>query len=126
MKKKVLLLVLAVLLAFGAVGCSKARTVNRSLSKEANQFNVYRRLTVVNTRTDTVMLRAEGYMSLTNNLTNELVVTIKTGEDSYFKDYIYLNSWTCYVMEQIEPESTNPYYYDLKFYPEGKGSAIDD
>ena len=69
-----------------------------------NEFNIYRRITVTNARTDTVMLQAEGYMALGNNSSNELVVTIKTGDDQYYKDYIYLNDWTCYVMEQTEPK----------------------
>ena len=57
-------------------------------------------------------------MSLSNNCDNELVVTVKTGESTYFKDYIYLNDWTCYVMEQTEPHSTDKYHYELIFYPE--------
>ena len=82
----------------GITGCSTAHTVNHNLSKDANEFNIYRRITVTNARTDTVMLQAEGYMALGNNSSNELVVTIKTGDDQYYKDYIYLNDWTCYVM----------------------------
>lgn len=65
-----------------------------------------------------VMLQAEGYMALDNNSSNELVVTIKTGDDQYYKDYIYLNDWTCYVMEQTEPKGTDKYHYELVFYPE--------
>ncbi len=57
-------------------------------------------------------------MSLGNNSSNELVVTFKTGEDQYYKDYIYLNDWTCYVMEQVEPKSTDKYHYELVFYPQ--------
>lgn len=79
---------------------------------------MYRKITVTNARTDTIMLRAEGYMSLSNNSSSELVVTIKTGENSYYKDYIYLNDWTCYVMEQTEPNSADKYHYELVFYPE--------
>ena len=100
--------------AMGASGCSSstASTVNHNLSKDANEFNVYRRITVTNARTDTVMLQAEGYMALSNNSSNELVVTIN------YKDYIYLNDWTCYVMEQTEPKGTDKYHYELVFYPE--------
>ena len=99
-------------------GCSTADTVNANLSKDANEFNVYRRITVTNARTDTIMLQAEGYMALSNNNNNELVVTIKTGDAAYYKDYIYLNDWTCYVMEQTEPKGTDKYHYELVFYPE--------
>lgn len=98
--------------------CSTADTVNYNLSKEADEFNVYRRITVTNARTDMIMMQAEGYMALNNNSANELVVTFKTGEKQYYKDYIYLNDWTCYVMEQVEPKSTDKYHYELVFYPD--------
>lgn len=118
MRKRIAAILLSGIIAFGLAGCTTADTVNHNLSKEANEFNVYRKITVTNARTDTIMLRAEGYMSLSNNSSSELVVTIKTGENSYYKDYIYLNDWTCYVMEQTEPNSTDKYHYELVFYPE--------
>lgn len=116
--KKLLISALIAIMVFGTCGCSTADTVNYNLNKEANEFNVYRRITVTNARTDTIMLQAEGYMSLSNNSSNELVVTFKTGDDRYYKDYIYLNDWTCYVMEQVKPRTTDKYHYELVFYPE--------
>lgn len=118
MKKKILAFGVALSVMLGMAGCSTAHTVNHNLSKDANEFNIYRRITVTNARTDTVMLQAEGYMALGNNSSNELVVTIKIGDDQYYKDYIYLNDWTCYVMEQTEPKGTDKYHYELTFYPE--------
>lgn len=118
MRKRIAAILLSGIIVFGLAGCTTADTVNHNLSKEANEFNVYRKITVTNARTDTIMLRAEGYMSLSNNSSSELVVTIKTGENSYYKDYIYLNDWTCYVMEQTEPNSVDKYHYELVFYPE--------
>ena len=118
MKNKILAFMVAFCVALGTSGCSTADVVNENLSKDANEFNVYRRITVTNARTDTIMLQAEGYMALSNNSSNELVVTIKTGEEQYYKDYIYLNDWTCYVMEQTEPKGTDKYHYELVFYPE--------
>ena len=81
MKKRIIAIALAVSTVIGAAGCTTADVVNYNLSKDANEFNVYRRITVTNARTDTIMLQAEGYMSLSNNDDNELVVTIKTGKD---------------------------------------------
>lgn len=98
-------------------GCNSASRVSHNLSREANEFNVYRRLTVMNARTDTVMLEVSGYMALSNNDANELIVTIRTGEDTYYKDYIYLNDWTCYVMEQTEPNDTSRWFYEIIVYP---------
>lgn len=115
MKKTVaLLLALAVLLT----GCNSASRVNHNLSKQANEFNIYRKITVMNMRTDKVVLTVEGYMALTNNDDNELVVTIQTGEHKYYKDYIYLNEWTCYIMEQTEPTSTSRYFYEIVVFPD--------
>ena len=78
MRKKILAFMTALCVALGASGCSfsTASTVNHNLSKDANEFNIYRRITVTNARTDTVMLQAEGYMALSNNGSNELVVTV--------------------------------------------------
>ena len=125
MKSKILAIILAGMMAVGLAGCSTAHTVNHNLSKEANEFNVYRKITVTNARTDTIMLQAEGYMSLGNNSANELVVTIKTGDNQYYKDYIYLNDWTCYVMEQTEPKGTDKYHYELVLYPERIIPSVD-
>ena len=116
MKKRIMSLIMLVCIAVSLVGCTTADAVNYNLTKDANEFNLYRKITVTNARTDTIMLQAEGYMDLSNNSNNELVVTIKTGEDTYYKDYIYLNDWTCYVMEQTEPTSTDKYHYQLVFY----------
>ena len=116
--KTAIALVLMFVMSLCMCSCSTADTVNYNLNKEADEFNVYRRITVTNARTDTIMMQAEGYMSLGNNSSNELVVTFKTGEDQYYKDYIYLNDWTCYVMEQVEPKSADKYHYELVFYPQ--------
>lgn len=118
MKKKVVAILTALCMALSLAACSTASTVSHNLSKEANEFNVYRKITVTNARTDTIMLQAEGYMSLSNSDTNELALTIKTGEDEYCKNYVYLNDWTCYVVEQTEPKETDKYHYELTFYPE--------
>lgn len=118
MQKIFTMVIVVISMVLSLAGCSTADTVNYNLNKDANEFNVYRRITVTNARTDTIMLQAEGYMSLSNNSSNELVVTIKTGDGTYYKDYIYLNEWTCYVMEQTEPKGTDKYHYELVFYPE--------
>lgn len=117
--KKMILITMLVLVGVVLGGCVRtSTTVNHNLSKDADEFNLYRKITVTNARTDTIMLQAEGYMSISNNSANELVVTIKTGENTYYKDYIYLNDWTCYVVEQTEPTGTDKYHYQLVFYPE--------
>ena len=62
------------------------------------------------------ILEAEGYMSISNNSSNELVCTVKIGPDTYRKNYIYLNGYTMYVVEDITGTHTDPYHYKLYFH----------
>ena len=66
-------------------GCSEASKVNYNMSKQADYFECERRITVYNARTDNVILEVEGFMSISNNESNELVITVKTGENTYKK-----------------------------------------
>lgn len=117
--KKILILFLVAILSFGiCAGCSEASKVNYNMNKQADYFNCERKITVYNARTDTVILEAEGYMSISNNATDELVVTCKVGPNEYKKNYIYLNSYTLYVIEDISGTHTDPYHYKLYFHTE--------
>ena len=117
MKKFVcIFLALYILLIFS--GCTEADKVNSNLSKQADYFECERRITVYNARTDTIILEAEGYMSISNNSKNELVVTVKIGPNEYKKNYIYLNAYTLYVVEDITGTHTDPYHYKMYFHTE--------
>ena len=116
MRKKII--VLALFVALCLVGCSEADKVNTNLSKQADYFECERRITVYNARTDKIILEAEGYMSISNTASKELVVTVKTGADQYKKNYIYLNEYTMYVVEDITGTHTDPYHYKMYFHTE--------
>lgn len=112
--KKVLFAVLSVLIAAVLLcSCSEADKANANISKQADYFESERKITVYNARTDKVVLEAEGYMSISNNSNNELVCTVKIGPDTYRKNYIYLNEYTMYVVEDITGTHTDPYHYKL-------------
>ena len=97
-------------------GCSEAARANSNISKQADYFESEQKITVYNARTDKVIMEAEGYMSISNNSSNELVCTVKVGPDTYRKNYIYLNSYTMYVVEDITGTHTDPYHYKLYFH----------
>lgn len=121
MKKKILSAIFVIMilaLSFLTTGCSEADKVNINLSKEADYFNCERRVTVYNARTDLVILNIEGFMSISNNSSNELVVTCKVGNNEYKKSYVYLNEYTMYVVEDITGTHTDPYHYKLYFHTE--------
>lgn len=114
--KRLIVVFLALMLMAMCCGCSEADKVNMNLSKQADYFGCERRITVYNARTDMVILAVEGYMSISNNTDNELVVTCKVGADEYKKNYIYLNDYTLYVVEDISGTHTDPFHYKLYFH----------
>lgn len=119
MKKiKIFPILLAILmLTMCFVGCTTAAdNVNHNLSEAADNFEVVRKITVYNARTDMIVMEMEGLMSLSNNSTSELVVTCKTGKDEYKKNYVYLNEYVIYVVEDITGTTTDPYHYKVHFY----------
>lgn len=101
---------------FCFASCSSADAVNVNLSQAANNFEVVRKITVYNARTDLIVMEMEGIMSLSNNGANELVVTCKVGENEYKKNYVYLNEYVIYVVEDITGTTTDPYHYKIHFY----------
>lgn len=118
MKKKMKFIFIAVLLIALLAGCTEAAKVNANISKQADYFECERKITVYNARTDNIILEAEGYMSVSNNTSNELVITCKIGPNEYKKNYIYLNSYTLYVVEDITGTHTDPYHYKMYFHTE--------
>lgn len=119
MKKIFTLILTLIVIATCLVGCSEAEKVNYNISKQAQYFECERRITVYNARTDKVIFVAEGYMNIENyDSTNELVVTFKTGANEYKKNYVYLNDWTLYVVEDITGTHTDPYHYKMYFHTE--------
>ena len=118
MKKIVAIVLLAVAICVLLVGCSEADRVNANISKQADYFETERKITVYNARTDKIILEAEGFMSISNNSSQELVVTCKIGPNTYKKNYVYLNDYTMYVVEDITGTHTDPYHYKLYFHTE--------
>lgn len=122
MKKSILkILTIAFALALSVIlltSCSEADKVNYNLNKQADYFECERKITVYNARTDNIILQAEGYMSISNNENDELVVTVKTGANSYKKNYVYLNDYTMYAVEDITGTHTDPYHYKLYWHTE--------
>ena len=102
-----------------AIGCeNEANKVSANISLQADNFNITRKLTVLNARTDTVLLELTGTFALKNNSSNELEVIIETAEGKYQKDYVYLNDYTMYVVEDISGSEVDKYHYEINFLPE--------
>ena len=117
MKKLFLALVLVIGLAM--VGCTEANQVSHNVSQEADNFNVCRRLTVINARTDKPVFELIGTFSIqVDSADKQLEVICETGKNEYKKHFISLNEWTIYVVEDISGADVNKYRYEVNFLPE--------
>jgi hypothetical protein len=116
MKKILALILVLVVIGSCLASCTAAENVNHNLTQAADNFQILRKITVYNARTDLIVMEMEGYLSLSNNSTNELVVTCMTGPNEYKINYIYLNEYVIYVVEDINGTNTDPYHYKVHFY----------
>ena len=117
-----LLMALAFCLCFLA-GCSypgdrESDIVSRNVSKEADNFNVTRRITVFNIRTDTVLMQMTGRIALKNEGHDELSVLVEIEKGVYQKHFIYLNDYTMYTVEDLSGANVSPYTYEMEFLPQ--------
>ena len=107
-----------VLLLLLLTGCRESHRVSYNVSREADAFNVTRRLAVINMRSDKPILDLVGKFSISTNRNSELEVTVKTGDETYKKHFVYLNQWTMYVVEDVSGAEISKYQYEIHYVPE--------
>ena len=123
MKKIKILLVCIIALFFITLlnGCDReSEKVSYNISKQADNFNVVRRLTVFNMRTDKCLLQMTGKMSIQNEGHDEISVIVEVDRDKgiYQKHFVYLNDWTMYTIEDITGVQVSKYAYEIEFMPQ--------
>ena len=118
MKKIVISLIMVCVLLL--TGCREAQRVSHNLSRQADNFNIVRRLTVFNMRTDRCIMTMTGKMSIQNEGNNELAVIVEVDRKNhvYQKHFIYLNEWTMYTVEDVTGASVSRYSYEVEFLPQ--------
>ena len=108
---------------YNLTGCNafgpEVNRVTENISQKADNFNVTRRLTVINTRSHKPMFELVGNFSLkVDHNDNQLEVTCETGKDEYKKHFIGLNDETAYIVEDLCGASVDKYSYEVNFLPE--------
>lgn len=118
MKKRLLAvsLISALVLALG--GCSQANRVSSNLSKEADNFNDIRQVTVINCLQGDVLFQMTGKMSITADRSdNQLEIVVEDENGEYKKHFIGLSDNVTYVVEDITSKEVSKYKYTLNFNP---------
>lgn len=121
--KKIIMALLAVLVAVGgAAGCATdAQKVSENLSREADQFNVVRRIVVTNTWNGETLWEATGRCSIDINRPDVLVLICLEDQAAglYKKHYLSVGggniSW---ASTQLEAEAASRYHTKIVFKPQ--------
>ena len=106
--------------------CREADVVSSNVSKEADAFKVCRKITVINSRTDTIIYELQGIFSINNNMNNELEIICKTGENEYKKHFVYLTDTVLYIVEDLQGVDASSYQYKVTIYPQRLVNGIVD
>lgn len=117
--KKIITIALSIILMLCAMsGCRQSDRVSHNISKEADRFNVTRRLAVINARSDKPIFEIIGNFSISNNSTNELEIICEVEQGKYKKHFVYLNQWTIYTVEDVSGAYVDNYHYEVNYLPE--------
>lgn len=120
MKKRILAIVLASASIIGLSACSEASRVESNLTKEADNFNVVRQLTVINCLQGDVLFQMTGKMSITADISdNQLEIIVENDDGNYTKHFVGLSDNVTYVIEDLNlgANDVNKYQYTLNFNP---------
>jgi len=123
MKKKILALVALGLAVTSLAACSDADTVSRNLSKDADNFKVWRQIVLYNGITDKYILEIDGYCSIGNDdETDRVNVTCKVNDgndsNSYTKDIYFKSDNTMVFEHQVAGVHESPDHYKVVLKPE--------
>jgi len=121
--KKILLIALAAVLMMSSVamltGCRESERVSYNVSQEADNFNVMRRLAVINTVDGQPVFEMVGRFSITaDSNDDQLEVVVEVADGKYKKHIVGLNSaTTMYVVEDINGADVSKFKYEINYLP---------
>lgn len=117
--KKILSLVLIIALVGVLVGCSQAERVEYNLTKEADNFNIVRQLTVINCIEGDVLFQMSGKMSINADIVDNQLEVIVEDNGTFVKHFIGLSDNVTYVVEDLNlgDNAVSKYKYTLNFNP---------
>jgi PBP1b-binding outer membrane lipoprotein LpoB len=120
MKRKLVSIIATIALSSMVLsGCeSEAERVSYNISKEADNFNTVRQITVINCLQGDVIFQMTGKMSIhADPADSQLEVTVEDENGKYKKHFIGLSDNVTYVVEDITDNDVSKYRYTLNFNP---------
>ena len=119
MKTKTLFVATMIILAIASLtGCGReSERVSYNIAQEADNFNVLRRVVVINTRTDKAEFECIGRLAVEVG-SKRLDVIVETDENKYQKHIINLTGNNMYIVEDLGKAEVNKYKYEINYLPE--------
>lgn len=114
--KRILALIVILLSVLFFTSCNSADNIQYNIGQQSDNFETYRKITVINLRSDKVLLEVEGYLSIKDSNESELAVIVRTSPKEYKMHYIYTGSEIVYLVEQLENSTTDPYHWEIKVF----------
>ena len=118
---------LSILLATGVIlssavlfsGCEdESIRVNQNITQQAQNFNVYRRVTVINCIKGDTLFTMEGLMNIeADTKDKQLEIIVETGKGKYKKHFIGLSDNVTYTVEDISGSQVSKYHYEINYNP---------
>lgn len=117
--KKIIAILLVMLMIFTLAGCRQSNKVSYNVSKEADNFNVIRRVAVINTVSGKPLFEAIGRISIdSKGDESKLVILVEVEKGKYKKHIIGLNeATTMYVVEDVKGANVDEYTYEMNYNP---------
>ena len=116
MNKKIMVMAM-LMFVFLLGGCRESDKVSYNVSQEADNFNVVRRVAVINARTDKIEFEVVGRISISAS-SDQLEIMVEVGKGEYKKHIVNMTEWNMYVVEDLEGAKVNEYKYEVNYMPE--------
>lgn len=118
--RKVVVLLASVMVAVSCVivlpACTQKSKISYSVSQDANNFNIRRRITVFNMRFDKVLLQMEGCFAIeTDKDAGELDVICELPDGTYQKHFISMYDGM-FIVGIETPDGQATYHYNVDPY----------
>ena len=118
-KTKVFIALFAVMTLFVLAGCRKADRVSYNLSREADDLNITRKITVINSITNKVLFQVTGNMSINYDDSTKQLNIIALGDNGDYKKHIIgISDNVSYVVEDVTGVKGIDTKYRLYFNPD--------
>ena len=112
---------IALIFCISTIFCACDTEVNRvnyNITEEAENFNVYRRVTVVNCIKGDTLFEIEGRMNIeADRSDNQLELIVEIEDGKYKKHFIGLSDNVTYTVEDITGSEVSKYHYEINYNP---------